>query len=120
MRETGIDGNEYKLAETDSGAFLPWDVLSVWANSGGENEFYQRMQNFVNESFALDMLRIGFNGTHVADSTDAKEYPNGEDVNKGWHQIAKEWDGGKQVISESITLMKKVISARSMRWHKKW
>ncbi len=37
------------------------------------------MQNFVNESFALDMLRIGFNGTHVADSTDAKEYPNGED-----------------------------------------
>ncbi|MDH2396979.1 phage major capsid protein, P2 family [Providencia rettgeri] len=107
MRETGIDGNEYKLAETDSGAFLPWDVLSVWANSGGENEFYQRMQNFVNESFALDMLRIGFNGTHVADSTDAKEYPNGEDVNKGWHQIAKEWDGGKQVISESITLDEK-------------
>ncbi len=28
-------------------------------------------------------------------------------MNKGWHQIAKEWDGGKQVISESITLDEK-------------
>lgn len=104
IRETGIGDNQYKLVETDSGAALPWDVLSVWANSGGENEFFQLMQNFINESFALDMLRIGFNGTHTAESTDAEKYPNGEDVNIGWHEIAKKWKGGQQVITEEVTL----------------
>ncbi len=104
MRETGIGDNQYALAETDSGAALPWDVLSVWANSDGENEFYQLMQDFINESFGLDMLRIGFNGERVAENTDADLYPNGEDVNKGWHQIAKEWEGGKQIITTPVVL----------------
>ncbi|HBZ7486917.1 TPA: phage major capsid protein, P2 family [Klebsiella pneumoniae] len=104
MRKVGVSGNDYALSETDSGAALRWDVLSVWANAGGENEFFERMQAFINQSFALDMLRIGFNGTHVADDTDADKYPNGEDVNIGWHQIAKDWEGGKQVITTPVTL----------------
>lgn len=104
IRKTGIGDNQYKLSETDSGAALPWDVLSVWANAGGENEFFQLMQTFINESFALDMLRIGFNGTSIAADTDAEKNPNGEDVNIGWHQIAKDWEGGKQVITTPVTL----------------
>ncbi|MEQ1967593.1 phage major capsid protein, P2 family [Xenorhabdus nematophila] len=104
MRATGIDGNEYKLVETDSGAALKWDLLSIWANSGSEQEFFQRMQAFTNESFALDMLRVGFNGQRIAETTNPDENPNGEDVNKGWHQIAKEWNGGKQVITTPVTL----------------
>ena len=104
IRETGIDGNEYKLAETDSGAALTYAMLSAWANSGSDNEFFSRMQNFVNEAFALDMLRIGFNGTKVSPNTDATANPNGEDVNKGWHQIAKEFKDGQQVITDSIVL----------------
>lgn len=103
-RKTNVDGNTYQLVETDSGAALTWHLLSVWANSGTENEFFQRMQNFINECFALDMLRIGFNGTHVAKTTDPEKYKNGEDVNVGWHEIAKDWDDGKQVITEAVTL----------------
>ncbi|PHM64450.1 major capsid protein [Xenorhabdus stockiae] len=104
IRDTGVDGNEYKLRETDSGAALRWDLLSVWANSGNENEFFQRMQAFINESFALDMLRIGFNGQSAADTTDPEANPNGEDVNIGWHQIAKKWNGGSQVVTTPVTL----------------
>ncbi|HGJ5866411.1 phage major capsid protein, P2 family [Arsenophonus nasoniae] len=104
IRKTLVDGNEYKLAETDSGAALPWSLLSVWANAGTENEFFQRMQAFTNESFALDMLRIGFNGKKVADTTKPEENPNGEDVNIGWHQIAKDWNRGKQVITKPVIL----------------
>ncbi|MDE9556219.1 phage major capsid protein, P2 family [Xenorhabdus bovienii] len=104
IRATGVDGNEYKLRETDSGAALKWDLLSIWANSGSEEEFFQRMQAFTNESFALDMLRIGFNGQRVAETTDPEANPNGEDVNIGWHQIAKDWEKGKQVITTPITL----------------
>ncbi|ETS32979.1 phage major capsid protein, P2 family [Photorhabdus temperata] len=104
MRKTGVDGNKYHLVETDSGAALPWDLLSVWANSGSESEFFQRMQEFTHESFALDMIRIGFNGQRVAETTDPEANPNGEDVNMGWHQIAKEWNNGKQVITTPVKL----------------
>lgn len=100
----GVSGNDYKLVETDSCAALTWQLLSVWANAGDENEFFQRVQEFTNQAFALDMLRIGFNGKSVADTTDAEKNPNGEDVNKGWHQIVKEWDGGKQIVTDAVVL----------------
>lgn len=40
----------------------------------------------------------------MAKTTDPETYKNGEDVNVGWHKIAKDWDGGKQVITEAVTL----------------
>ena len=104
IRPTGVSGNEYKLVETDSGAALTWAMLSVWANAGDENEFFQRMQDFTNQSFALDMLRIGFNGKSVAKSTDPTANPNGEDVNYGWHELVRKYKEGQQIISTPITL----------------
>lgn len=90
-RQMGVDGNQYELYETDSGSYLPYNTLTTWGNVGSENEFFERIQNFSNRSFALDMLRVGFNGTHVAtDNSDPEKYPMGEDVNKGWHQIVKD------------------------------
>lgn len=104
-RKIGVTGNDYSLIETDSGAHLPWSTLSVWANAGGENEFFQLVQSFIQQQFALDMLRIGFNGTHIAEGdTDPEKYASGEDVNIGWHQIAKNWDDGAQVITKPVTL----------------
>lgn len=50
------------------------------------------------------MLRIGFNGTKVAETTNAETNPNGEDVNKGWHQIVKEWKDGQQIITDAVVL----------------
>lgn len=104
IRKLGVDGNKYGLSETDSCAAIDWATLSVWANSGGEGEFFRLMLDFIDKQFALDMLRIGFNGTHVAADSDPDTYPNGEDVNKGWHQIAKEWNNGSQVLTGSVTL----------------
>ena len=103
IRKTGVDGLEYKLSETDSGAALTWAMLSVWANAGDENEFFQRMQEFTNQSFALDMLRIGFNGVSVAKTTDPEKNPNGEDVNIGWQQFVKDFDEN-QIITDEVKL----------------
>jgi P2 family phage major capsid protein len=103
IRKTGVDGLEYKLSETDSGAALTWAMLSAWANAGSENEFFQKMQDFTNQSFALDMLRIGFNGTSVAKSTDPEASPNGEDVNIGWQQFVKNYDEN-QIITDAVVL----------------
>lgn len=104
-RPMGVDGNKFELVETDSGSYLPYDLLVIWANSGSEEEFFQKIQAFSNESFALDMLRIGFNGTSTAEDTDPEANPNGEDVNIGWHQIVRTRSPG-QIITDTATLGK--------------
>ncbi|EGL8660081.1 hypothetical protein IMC64_003741 [Escherichia coli] len=89
IRQVGVDGNDYSLVETDSCAALRWDLLSVWANAGkDENEFYNLVQAFTTQAFALDMLRIGFNGKSRAKTTDPVANPNGEDVNIGCPELA--------------------------------
>lgn len=102
-RALGNTGNEFKLYETDSGSYLAYDLLVIWANSGTEDEFFQRIQAFSNESFALDMLRVAFNGTSAAENTDPEKNPNGEDVNIGWHQIVKT-RSPEQIVTDAVTL----------------
>jgi P2 family phage major capsid protein len=102
-RALGNTGNDYVLRETDSGSYLRYDLLVIWANAGSEDEFFQRIQAFSNESFALDMLRIAFNGTHAVEDTDPDTYPNGEDVNPGWHQIVKD-RSSEQIVTDGITI----------------
>ncbi|MFP2469495.1 phage major capsid protein, P2 family [Pseudescherichia vulneris] len=103
QRPLGVDGNTYALAETDSGSYLDYNTLTNWANSGSEDEFFQLIQAFSNEQFALDMLRVAFNGTTAAENTDPVANPNGEDVNIGWHQIVKTRSPG-QIITDAVTL----------------
>lgn len=105
IRQVGVDGNDYSLVETDSCAALRWDLLSVWANAGkDENEFYNLVQAFTTQAFALDMLRIGFNGKSRAKTTDPEANPNGEDVNIGWHERMKALLGGNQIMTDPVVL----------------
>lgn len=103
MQAVGVAGNNYELTETDSGALLSWSTLAVWANAGNEGEFLRLVNEFINRSFALDMLRVGFNGTSIAANTDPEANPLGQDVNKGWQQLAKEWNGGSQIIGSATS-----------------
>ncbi len=104
-RPLTVAGNEYSLAETDSGAFLPYNTLVTWANAGGENEFFNRIQEFTNKQIALDMIRIGFNGESVEENTDPETNKNGKDVNIGWPKIVKT-RSPKQVVSTELKLGK--------------
>jgi len=105
VKRVGVDGNDYKLVETDSCAALRWDLLSMWANAGGEEEFFQLVQTFSNQAFALDMLRIGFNGkSATATTTDPATYPNGEDVNMGWHARMATFKNGYQIMTDKVSL----------------
>lgn len=107
IRTVGVNGNTYQLVETDSGAALPWDLLSTWANAGGtDKEFFKLVQQATNEAFAADMLRIGFNGKSVAPTTDPETNPNGEDVNIGWQEIVRKYNGGSQIVIDDVTLGK--------------
>ena len=98
-----VDGHEYALIETDSCSVVTWDTLSVWANSGKPGEFMRRMNENATINFALDMLRVAFNGVSAADTTNPNTNPNGEDVNKGWQQLVLE-NAPKQIITTDVYL----------------
>ncbi|OFC51445.1 phage major capsid protein, P2 family [Aeromonas hydrophila] len=98
-KSLGVDGNTYELVSTDSCASLDWATLCTWANAGSEGEFVRRMNEFVTKAFGLDMLRTGWNGIEAADTTDPVANPLGEDINKGWIQLAREWNGGSQIVT---------------------
>lgn len=96
-----VDGNTYELVEVDSCAYVPWATLATWANAGNERQFMQLMSQNATTSFALDILRIGFNGTSVATNTDPAANPLGQDVNKGWHQLVKD-KAADQIMTDAI------------------
>ena len=94
----------YELAETETNAFLPYQDLVAMINTGKEGELENMMAAFFEQAVALDMLRVGFNGQRVGWPTKPDENPNGEDINKGWHTIAKAFNDGSQVLTDAITL----------------
>ncbi|MGL4925628.1 MAG: phage major capsid protein, P2 family [Plesiomonas shigelloides] len=107
---SGISGNEFKLVETDSCCVITWEQIVIWSNTSTPEQFFKLMNDAAVANFGLDMLRVGFNGVGVAADTDPDANPNGEDVNIGWHQIAKNWGAmdGKvsRVLTEKVTVGK--------------
>ncbi|MBO2631125.1 phage major capsid protein, P2 family [Shewanella algae] len=99
----GKDGIKYELVETDSCWAVTWAELAVWGNSGTEGQFIKLMTNNANKNFALDMLKIGFNGIKVARPTAPSTYPLGQDVNKGWQQFVKE-RAPEQIVTTPVYL----------------
>lgn len=85
-KKVGVGGHKYKLAETDSCAAITWAMLCQWANQGGRDKFMKLVTEFSNKMFALDIMRIGWNGKNVAANTDPATNQLGEDVNVGWYQ----------------------------------
>jgi P2 family phage major capsid protein len=96
-----VDGNTYELVETDSCAYVTWATMAAWANAGNEKQFMQLMSQNATKRFALDVLRVGFNGTSIAATTDPVANPLGEDVNKGWHQLVTE-NAPDQIMTDPI------------------
>lgn len=97
----GIGGNEYELVETDSCAAITWELLTQWANAGNVGEFIKLMNTAMTRNFALDILKVGFNGISIAATTDPVTNPLGQDVNKGWLKLVKE-KKAEQVLAAAI------------------
>lgn len=103
-RKLAANGTDFELVETDTCAVMPYREMAALANFGDENQFERSVTAFFDQAIALDMLRIGLNGQRVGWPTDPEANPNGEDVNKGWHALAKDYNGGSQVLTDAITL----------------
>ena len=70
--------NTYACVKTEADIGLKYAQLDAWAKFP---DFQARMMAAVMRRIALDMLKIGFNGTSVAADTVASDL---SDVNLGW------------------------------------
>ncbi|EOI6842880.1 P2 family phage major capsid protein [Salmonella enterica] len=97
-------GTEYRLADTETCASVTYQDLTSLLNFAGTEFFIKTLQGLFYSSISLDILRAGFNGTRAAVNTDPEKYPMGEDINTGWHETARKYNGGSQIITDNFTL----------------
>lgn len=103
-KKVAINGTEFWLSETDTSSIISYGEMANIYGINGERNFDKKMEAFFAQAIALDMLRIGFNGSAIADTTDPETNKKGEDVNIGWHALAKEYEKGKQIMVDPLTL----------------
>jgi len=99
-----LNGTPFELVETDSCVSLSYEQLGQLANINGFDKFVSLLSDFFGRAVSLDMLRVGFNGEYAGLPTNPIENPKGEDINTGWHAIAREFNNGSQVITEKFSL----------------
>lgn len=103
-KRIAINGTEFFLSETDSSARISYSDMSNIYHTGMSGAFEDEVADFFGKAYALDMLRVGFNGVAIAETTDPEANKKGEDVNIGWHALAKDYRSGQQVMSTPLTL----------------
>lgn len=104
VRRLPFRGTEYRLADTETCASVSYADMTALLNFAGTELFYKTIQGVFKQNILLDILRTGFNGTHAAVDTDPDKYPMGQDINTGWHETARKYNGGSQIITDNFTL----------------
>lgn len=96
---SGLTKREYRCYEEEIDVHLTWAKMDAWSKFP---DFHNRYRNHVRQQKALDIIKIGWHGTHVADSTDLAKYPMLEDVNIGWLQLLRR-DAPARVLKDGGT-----------------
>lgn len=96
---SGLDKREYRCHPEECDVHLTWAKMDAWSKFP---DFHNRYRNHVRQQKALDIIKIGFHGTHVADTTNLATYPMLQDVNIGWLQLVRR-DAAERAISEGGT-----------------
>lgn len=104
QKKLTLNGTPFELVETDSCVSLSYEQLGQLANISSFDKFVSLISDFFGRAVSLDMLRVGFNGEYAGLPTNPIENPKGEDINTGWHAIAREFNKGSQVITEKFSL----------------
>lgn len=78
-----LNPDSYDCTQTNFDTHIKYNVMDSWAHLS-EPEFRKRYVRAFIRRMALDMVMIGFNGTHAAENTDRAANPLLQDVNTGW------------------------------------
>jgi P2 family phage major capsid protein len=91
-----LEETRYRCEKTDFDTLVRYEALDSWAH---QPNFQTLLRDAIVNAKAIDIITIGFNGTHVAVETDPVEFPLLQDVNKGWLQHIRE-DAPDRVLAE--------------------
>lgn len=78
-----LDETRYRCEKTDFDTLIRYETLDSWAH---QPNFQTLLRDAIIRAKAIDVITVGFNGTHVAVETNAATYPLLQDVNIGWLQ----------------------------------
>lgn len=78
-----LDGHGYRCEQTNFDTHIKYGTVDAWAKFPN---FETMIRDAIVQQQALDRITIGWNGTHVAATTDLIAYPLLQDVNIGWLQ----------------------------------
>lgn len=102
---SSLSSIRYRCEETDFDTFIAYSTLDAWAKFP---DFETRLSSSIVKRQALDRIAIGFNGTHVAPTTDRGANPLLQDVNIGWIQQFKN-NAAQRVMTEHKTPGKIIV-----------
>ncbi|HBC3225642.1 TPA: P2 family phage major capsid protein [Escherichia coli] len=88
----------YQLEQVNSDISISYSTLSGVCSSNKENEFIARTLEAVERRKLLDLILVGFNGTHHAELSDPYTYKNREDCGRGWLSAWRD-EAPTQVVS---------------------
>ncbi len=88
----------YELSETEFDVALPWATIDAWSKF---EDFQDKYGEWVRKSIALSRIQTGFYGTEIASVTSTVDKTMGEDTNKGWFQLLREYNAGSQFITDT-------------------
>lgn len=91
-----LDETRYRCEKTDFDTLVRYETLDAWAH---QPNFQTLLRDAIVKAKAMDIITIGFNGTHVALETDPEAFPLLQDVNKGWLQHIRE-DAPDRVLND--------------------
>lgn len=95
-----LGSKDYQLYSTEFDTYIKYATVDAWAKFPEFQELYAK---WVRKAIAMARVRTGWYGTSAATVTNKATNPNGEDVNKGWFQLMREYDGGSQWLSAGGT-----------------
>jgi len=99
QRETkdplGLTDREYRCYPVECDTHISWQRMDMWAKFP---DFHTRFRNHVRQAIALDVIKIGWNGTSAANITDIVANPMLEDVNIGWLELVRVGNAGNVIV----------------------
>ena len=91
----------YELFFTESDTHIRYITIDAWSKFP---DFKKRYGKWVRTQIALGRMKVGWHGVAAAAVTDLVANPNGEDVNRGWIQALRDYNGGSQMFDEGATV----------------
>lgn len=93
LQSTGTQ--DFDLKSTEFDVALAYATIDAWTQLG-QGVFEQLYMQAVRDAISNDMLQTGWTGTSAATATNIGANPLLQDLNKGWLQKIREYNGGSQ------------------------